>query len=93
MDNPQVGIAIGSSSKPTVIQGGGKAEILPYVKPSLFEDLFNNSSSQDISKWPIARLGKDGYSTIVLKPTWLVWLNLDEQEYHDKYKEDYYKII
>lgn len=38
-DNPQAGIAIGSTSKPIVIQGGGRAEILPDVKPELFEGL------------------------------------------------------
>ncbi len=89
--NDKVAIVVGLGPQPMTIQGGGEAELVSDVPDELFEKIVGSVPNADITKWPIVKLAKNGFSTIILRPSWLEWLDLNPDS--ETYKEDFYKII
>lgn len=89
--NDKVAITLGFGPQPTTIQAGGRAEIIPDVPDELFQKIIGSSPTGDISKWPILKLAKKGFSTIKVRPTWMKWLDLNPNS--QTYKEEFQKVI
>lgn len=91
--NNKVGIAVGFGPEPITIQAGGRAKIVEDVTPELFTTIFHFIPNQDISKWPIVKLAKSSFSTIVVEIDWMTWLNLDKKGHPETYSEDFIHVI
>lgn len=90
-NNDNVAIVIGFGPQAMTIQGGGKAKITNDVPDDLFQKMVGSVPNADITKWPILKLAKNGFSTITIRPKWLEWLDLNPDS--ESYQEDFYKII
>lgn len=90
-NNDNVAIVVGLGPQAMTIQGGGKAKIENDVPNDLFQKMVGADANADISKWPIMKLAKKGFSTIIVRPSWMEWMNLNPDS--DSYKEGFYKII
>src|ERR1035437_4770870 len=90
-NNDDFAIVVGFGPQPMTIQGGGKAKIVNDVPDDLFQKMVGAVPNADITKWPIVQLAKNGFSTIIVRPSWMEWLNLNPDS--DSYQEDFYKII
>lgn len=90
-NNDTVAIVVGFGPHPMTIQGGGEAKIIKDVPDDLFQKIVGSVPNADITKWPITKLAKNGFSTIVIRPSWLEWLDLNPDS--ATYQEDFYKII
>lgn len=90
-NNDKVAIVVGFGPQPMTVQGGGKAEIVNDVPDELFQKIIGKDLNADIAKWPIVKLAKNGFSTIIVRLSWMKWLNLNPDS--ESYKEDFYKII
>lgn len=91
--NNKIAFTINSNKGINAIQGGGIAEELNEVQATTFFKLINNLIGRDLFRWPLMRLAEEGYCTFKIKPTWMVWFNLDKENYPEISSDRFYKII
>lgn len=92
-ENNRAAIVVGCGPYPITIQGEGVVEVKEGAEKDLFYKVSAFSSSEDLTRWPILRLSKDKFATVIFKPSWLSWLNLDEEKHPETYSLDFHKVI
>ena len=92
-DNHKAALVVGFGPSPITIQGEGQVEIREENDKELFYKISGTYSPEDFTKWPILRIARGIFTTIIFKPIYLVWLNLDEEGHPETFSEQFHKII
>ena len=92
-ENKKAAVVVGCGPSPITIQGEGEVELREENDKELFYKISGTYSPEDFTKWPILRIARGVFSTIVFRPSWLVWLNLDQEGHPETFSEKFHKII
>lgn len=91
--NPRVAFVVGFGPAPITVQGGGVATLNHSVKLPLFGSIVAKIKLHHIDQLPMMRLNPEAFVTITVKPTWLVWLNLDKPDHPEAYGNHFHHLI
>lgn len=92
-ENKQAAIVVGFGPAPITIQGEGEAELREKNDKELLYKISGTYSLDDLTKWPILRIARGVFTTIIFKPSYLVWLNLDEEGHPETFSEKFHRVI
>ncbi len=91
--NSKMAFVIGVGPEIKTVQGGGMAEAVNERAGEIFEKLSEQIKLESPEQWPLLLLAKKGFCTFKIKPTWMVWLNLNKDQHFDVSNIQFYKII
>ncbi|MEN9558143.1 MAG: hypothetical protein RL141_512 [Candidatus Parcubacteria bacterium] len=92
--NGKIAFVIGTGPDTDTMQGGGVAELMEEKEAEIFFELVERISLTSPFQWPVLALAKEhGFCAFRIRPTWLTWLVMDEEEYPDIARKEFYQLI
>ncbi len=98
-ENLHVAVVVGAGPDVITAQCGGHAEIIDYThdlkraEEVIRKVVENSKLHSEPPAWPVLMNPKIELGVFVLKPEWMVLLNLEIQRDREDYPDDYLKVL
>lgn len=98
-ENPHVAIVVGTGEDVRTVQCGGHVEIVDYLRDTnraegIIRKVIENSKlHSEPSALPVLMNPNVEFGVFILKPSWMVILDLEIKKEGEKYLSDYLKVL
>ena len=98
-ENPHVAVVVGTGEDVRTVQCGGHVETVDYLKDTdraegiIRKVIENIKLHSDPPAWPVLINPSVEFGIFILKPSWMVFLNLEIQKNGDTTPYDYLKVL